>query len=278
MKIRTLLLSWIVAVAGAALAGVPQPAVVFYGQAVDAYGWPYRADADVILRVGTNDVARHSIAGSLAPGVNFALHVPIDDGRDGKPYVQYAATTGAVVSIAVVDGAGERFIMENASLPPVPAAGSIVRVNVTAGTDADADGIPDEWEWELIRWANDPAFASLADVRPGDDFDGDGISNLDEYRAGTFAFLHYDSFSAEAFHKAPNGRLGIDFLTVPGKVYRIQCAPLGLVDGAWAWAGCEFSATSTGALQTGPVEGTGQWQSFYVSPPESNVVWRLTVE
>ncbi len=278
MKFRSLLTLWVFASAGSALAGIPQPAVVYYGQAVDAYGWPYRAAATVVLRAGTNDVARHAISGSLAPGVNFALHMPIDDGRDGTPYVRYALTTGAVVSIAVIDGGGERLIMENAALPPVPAPGSVVRINATAGTDADGDGIPDEWEWELIRWANDPAYTSIYDIHPHDDFDGDGVSNIDEYRAGTFAFLDYDSFSAEAFQTAPNGRLSIDFLTVPGKVYRIQSAPLNPVDGAYEWGGCEFSTTATGPLQTGPVEGTGQWQSFYVPPPESNLVWRLTVE
>ncbi|HOY58074.1 MAG TPA: hypothetical protein PK640_08040, partial [Verrucomicrobiota bacterium] len=54
-------------------AGLPQPLCVFYGQARDGYGLPYRADADVILLRGTNEIARQTINGSLAPGVNFAL-------------------------------------------------------------------------------------------------------------------------------------------------------------------------------------------------------------
>jgi len=36
-----------------ARAGLPQPMCIFYGQARDGYGLPYRADADVILLRGT---------------------------------------------------------------------------------------------------------------------------------------------------------------------------------------------------------------------------------
>lgn len=263
---------------GAGTAGMPQPAVVYYGQARDSFGWPYREGADVVLRAGTNEIARHSIAGSLSPGVNFALHAPIDDGRDGTPYVRYAATTGAVASIVVVDGRGERAILENAGMPPIGKPGEVVRINVTAGLDADGDGIPDEWEWELIRWANDPALGSIHDVRPGDDYDGDGVSNLDEYRAGTFAFLDYDKFSAEAFWQAANGRLGIDFLTVPGKAYWIESASIGLIEGGFRWEAAAYSPTESGDWREGPVEGTGDWMTFFVAAGESNLAWRLKVE
>ena len=259
-------------------AGMPQPAVVYYGQARDSFGWPYRAGADVVLRVGTNEIARHSIAGSLAPGVNFALHVPIDDGRSGTLYVRYAATTGAVATVVVVDGRGERTILENAAMPPIGKPGDVMRINVTAGQDEDGDGIPDEWEWELVRWANDPAYATLQDVRPGDDYDGDGVSNLDEYRAGTFAFLDYDKFSAEAFRKAANGRVGIDVLTIPGKAYRIESAPIGVVAGGYAWNAAACALTETGELRQSAAEGTGDWLTFFVSAPDSNLVWRLKVE
>ena len=77
--------------------------VVYYGQAKDGFGWPYRRDADVILLHGTNEIARHTIVGSLAPGVNFALNVPLDDGRDATAYARNALRTGEVVSIIVQD-------------------------------------------------------------------------------------------------------------------------------------------------------------------------------
>ncbi len=259
-------------------AGMPQPMVVYYGQAKDSFGWPYRSGADVILLSGTNDVARHSIDGSLSPGVNFMLQVPIDDGRDEVRYVGSAMRTGEVVSIVVRDMYGQMTIMESNAVPTIPASGEIVLVNVTAGEDTDGDGLSDDWERELIAWASNPAYTSIDDIHPGDDFDGDGQSNEDEYHSGTFAFLDYDYFYAEVFEKAANGRYFITFLTVPGKIYRIESAPIEAIDGGYDWSPCTYALTETGDWQEGPVEGAGDWISFYVPPPESNLVWRLEVE
>ena len=275
----------LLAAAGASLlvprgahAGMPQPSAIYYGQARDEYGWPYREGAVVILRAGTNEIVRHAISGSLAPGINFMLPAPIDDGRDAAPYVRQAASTGAAVSIVVVDERGERTIMEKDAVPPVERPGAVVRINVTAALDADGDGLPDEWEWELIRWATDPACNSLADIRPQDDFDGDGQSNLEELRAGTFAFLADDRFCAETFRKAASGRLHIQCFGVPGKVYRVESAPVDRISGGYAWAACDYSPTESGAWRQGPIEGEGGWLSFYLPPPGSNLVWRLKVE
>lgn len=52
------------------------------------------------------------------------------------------------------------------------------RANLTVLPDADADGLPDTFEDAYALNRNDPADAAL-------DSDGDGVSNLDEYRAGT---------------------------------------------------------------------------------------------
>ncbi len=54
----------------------------------------------------------------------------------------------------------------------------------SAGGDSDADGLPDGWEQYLIDSNLGDAFTTLAHILPGDDFDGDGIKNLDEARYG----------------------------------------------------------------------------------------------
>ena len=50
--------------------------------------------------------------------------------------------------------------------------------------DTDVDGLPDQWEMMLIAQSPDPSTMTLQDISPEDDFDGDGLSNLQEYLLG----------------------------------------------------------------------------------------------
>jgi len=258
----------------AARAGLPQPMCVFYGQARDGYNLPYRANADVILFRGTNEVARHSIRGSLTPGVNFALYVHLDDGRGAAPYSPRALRTGDRVSLAVRDAEGQKTIMDGQLVPPVGAPGDLLLLNVTAGQDTDADGLSDLWEWELIAWS-DGALANLWEVRGEDDFDGDGLSNRQEYVAGTFAFLDYDALLVEQILPTFTGHLRLTFLSVPGKVYSVRVAN-NLTEAVWEPAA--FSLSEDSPLQTTPAEGHGDWLSLYVPIQEPIRFYRLVAE
>lgn len=51
--------------------------------------------------------------------------------------------------------------------------------------DTDHDGLPDDWEQEIVDGDGADAIATLQDVQPGADFDGDGATNFEEYVAGT---------------------------------------------------------------------------------------------
>ncbi|MBK1882525.1 hypothetical protein JIN85_08865 [Luteolibacter pohnpeiensis] len=62
------------------------------------------------------------------------------------------------------------------------AADDFIFVNMT---DDDGDSLPDEWEQQIIDSDDDDAIRTLADVLPDDDFDGDTLTNLQEYQIGT---------------------------------------------------------------------------------------------
>lgn len=51
--------------------------------------------------------------------------------------------------------------------------------------DTDQDGLPDDWEQSIVNADGADAINTLQDVLRGEDFDGDGATNFEEYAAGT---------------------------------------------------------------------------------------------
>ena len=51
--------------------------------------------------------------------------------------------------------------------------------------DGDRDGLPDAFEQQIIDASQVDALNTIFDVHAGDDFDGDGVSNQDEYAQGS---------------------------------------------------------------------------------------------
>lgn len=51
--------------------------------------------------------------------------------------------------------------------------------------DEDGDGLPDEWEEQIIDDDPDDDIETIEDVKPNDDYDEDGFTNKEEYEADT---------------------------------------------------------------------------------------------
>lgn len=143
-------------------------------------------------------------------------------------------------------------------------AGRFSNIILTVGTDADHDGLPDAWERELIAYLDDPRYATISDINPNDDADGDGVSNMNEFLAGTFAFLRDDFLRIENYG-ASASLFGLGFLSVPGKAYSVAQST-NLASGTWT---CPPYVQSTNGLwQPGPFGGDGDWMQVYV--PRTN--------
>jgi hypothetical protein len=95
----------------------------------------------------------------------------------------------------------------------------VSRVNLTLGVDSDNDGLPDAWERSLIDGLG--GGKGVADVGPDDDSDGDGLSNLQEYLAGTYAFDPQDGFNL-AILSSTEGRATLEFLAIRGRTYSLR--------------------------------------------------------
>ncbi|MCI0743851.1 MAG: lamin tail domain-containing protein [Verrucomicrobia subdivision 3 bacterium] len=98
---------------------------------------------------------------------------------------------------------------------------------LTVLTDQDHDGMPDVWENTYMFSAGNPDDAD-------DDADQDGLSNLEEYRAGTDprdpeSYLRIESIESEL---AISGSMRISFVAVSNRTYTVEHRD-SLLPGAW---------------------------------------------
>ena len=132
--------------------------------------------------------------------------------------------------------------------------GRVERVDLqmaVAPVDTDGDGLPDDWE--LAH------FGSLAHAGNGDP-DGDGVSNLNEYRAGTDPNDPNSCFAFIQIKPDPQGGVEVKWSSVPEKSYVIQRSS-SLTTG--------FTNIATGQTATAPLNvyrdatATGAGPFFY---------------
>ena len=105
--------------------------------------------------------------------------------------------------------------------PTLGQPGKRTHLDLTLGVDSDNDGIPDAWERALIERDSSGRLRTLADIKPGDDLDGDGLTNLQEYLIGTYALDRLDGLALEVL-AVENGRARLRFTTVPGRTYTVK--------------------------------------------------------
>ena len=252
-------------------AGVPRPMLMYYGQACDRYGQVYKSGADIFLLRGTQEVARTTIAGAIAPGVNFRLSVPYDSDPTDANYVAYAVNAGDELTVWVTDSAGTRQV-ESCTVPPDGAPGEAVALRIIAGEDTDSDGMSDAWERANGLDPTDPSDASA-------DLDGDGQTNLAEYLSGTLPWLGSDRFGTSALTTTPNGMYALTFPTTYGKLYTVQTAPLALDEtGGFAWSPCPFALEDATAPTQTRIQGTGSPVTIYLDMTALNGLWRLSIQ
>lgn len=207
----------------AAMAFPPAPAVTFFGVVRDEGGRPLdTSEGRVIVNGNAGEVTRGITDTTRQRGVNYSVHLPMDANTGGTLYNVTALRPTLPFTIKVVIRNKTYVPMQmTGRIWTAPKAGERLRLDLSLGLDSDGDGLPDSWEDGLIDGDQSGRLRSLADVNPGDDLDGDGLTNFQEYQLGTYALDRLDGLALEIAGIDEN-EVRLQFATVAGRTYRLQ--------------------------------------------------------
>ena len=213
----------VLALSSALHAFPPAPHQLLYGVVRDEQGNPLSLPNAVVVvdAAGAASVTAPVRTTTSVEG-NYQVTVPLDSGLTASPYKPSALFPAAGFRLKVRIGNVNYVPIEMSGVKGLVAEpGKTARVDLTLGVDSDGDGLPDAWERTLLAALG--RTGTLKDINPDGDDDGDGISNLKEYLAGTYAFDSADGF-ALTIQGVEQGRSVLEFLGLRGRTYTIEAS------------------------------------------------------
>jgi len=225
-----------------AIAFPPAPHHTIQGMVRNEMGDPIRAkDATVILETMSGTQLKTTLYRSSIPGINYRLRVPMDAGLTADNYRPTALRPTVPFRMKVVIGGVTYLPIETqAHYANLGQPAQSTRLDLTLGEDSDGDGLPDAWERALLDVLG--SLAGLDSIGPDGDADGDGLTNLQEYLAGTYAFDPQDGFKLD-IESAQEGKPVLRFLAIRGRTYTL----FGSAD-LKTWVPLQFRLPADGGL------------------------------
>lgn len=212
----------------------PAPHHLLYGMVRDEYGSPIQAAGAQIILVTAGGRELKTKILTTDPGVNYSLEVPMDAGLTSDLYKPTAMQPTMPFQIKVVINKVVYLPIElKGKSAQIGEPGRRTRLDLTLGEDSDGDGLPDAWERMINR--------DIRKVNPQEDPDQDGMTNLQEYLAGTYALDASDGL-ALVIRGLHNGEPVMKFTAIRGRTYTL----LGSTDFA-TWTPVSFRIPVEGA-------------------------------
>ena len=198
---------------------VPLPPFTVYGKVRDWNGRSFASSdaATVIVKVKGVEVNRCSVKSGLSPALNYRVQIPMASGK-----LAGRGAVGDPITFEVYYDGQMLAVASGKVAPTVAKPAGTLCCALIVGSDAAGDGLPDEYE-ELLMYYYDAAGqgSGLEDIKPGDDFDGDGFTNRQEFEAGTNPVEKGDYLKITQFRALENGSFALSFLAAPGRTYRL---------------------------------------------------------
>ena len=248
---------------GAALtmyaASVPRLGCIYYGQVRNWFGMPCNsADGVRLTALRAGSTLTWCDVGTGGTGLmNYSI--PINVVAPGPAPEAGTVAEGETVLLTATLGGAPVHLIGNTNLVAT-GGGVCVRRDFIVGTDHDADGLPDEWElFMLAAIGPGSGLTAIEQIRPGDDYDGDGASNIEEFLAGTFAFLAADVLRIEGWRQAGDN-FEMTFYGSAGITYEVRTTADPM---AGAWEVVRVAASPMATADASTVKGAGDVQSLY---------------
>ena len=257
-------------VASAAAANFPVGTHLVKGTLKDWQNKVLTSSAAVTIQVvATNGtvIASTKVADPTADGYNFLLQSPLSSTATDS-----TAAVGDTLNCVLVQESG----LSLAANPLIAGeANSVTNVslafvnvkNYTSTNGTDTANVPVEYIETIAVWME--ALGIEGEYDPFDDYDHDGKSNYDEYRAGTNPFDETDKLTITGYAAAQSTPHAISFEYVGGHVYGVTTTR-SLTNPQWALQPVKKTATGAEHEQVMPSadeEDMGE-TTIYVVPAE----------
>ncbi len=253
---------------------IPLPPFTVYGEVGDWNGRPFGSNdiATVVAKVDDVEMDRCEMIGGVYPSLNYRVKIPLATG----PLSGYA-NIGDSIELEVYHDGSLHSVITGSQSPVVGKPAGLIQYNMLIGTDTDSDALPDEYEmlfegfWDS---ANGPF--SLASISPGDDFDGDGVSNWKEFIAGTIPIYSDDYLKIEEFRQIGSGQFALSFVAASDRSYGLP-ATSDLVHSNWVDSTFATSENEV-PVRTFHYAPAAHYTTLYLLPSSDEAAIRLEVK
>ena len=256
----------------------------FAGRVLDWQKGSLGEDSGIIIRVRNADgrvLAKCGTFTSTVSPYNYRITIPVANAP-----AEGCVTVGETVVFEVEDTSYKPSKIYRGKVPAeksvVAKSGGVCRVDICLFNDKDGDGVPDEYVSSIMgEMIDHDIFAWDPDA----DWDGDGMTNYEEWKAGTSPFSAADVFALRAAQAVENMSatdfFPITFFAHPGRTYGVK-ATESLGD-TTSWHYTAFRTAASGASEeTYFVNGTGKsGETCTIYVPKNDVkseFYKVTVE